>query len=199
MDADTRLYRSEDHPGSWIVQSRRTGWMIFPDKPEGWIERRPATHIVPGRLREVVLPPFFNQHFIDALKITGILDQYCERCGKKAVRIPRNWWTRLWFTAKYRCIDCRYERAYLRRPALPSLHRACPRCGNRELERFPNRDRIDKTYLNPISMLQRLIGAPLWWCAWCRLQFYDYRPALPPPPAPADLATGADAPGGREE
>jgi hypothetical protein len=47
------------------------------------------------------------------------------------------------------------------------------------LDRLRRRDRIDPLYLNPISLVQALFGAHIWWCPFCRLQFYDLRPGWP--------------------
>jgi hypothetical protein len=59
------------------------------------------------------------------------------------------------------------------------MHRSCPKCGTPQLERLRKRDRIDPLYLNPVSLVQALIGAHIFWCPFCRLQFYDIRPAWP--------------------
>jgi hypothetical protein len=59
---------------------------------------------------------------------------------------------------------------------LISLHTCCPRCGNADLHKLGERDGIDEMYSNPISRLQHFLGAPLYWCQFCRLQFYDFRP-----------------------
>jgi len=56
------------------------------------------------------------------------------------------------------------------------LRTCCPRCGNTDLRQLQERDGIDEMYSNPLSRLQRFFGAPLYWCQFCRLQFYDFRP-----------------------
>lgn len=52
---------------------------------------------------------------------------------------------------------------------------ACPRCGREELQKLAQRDRIDKMSNSPISVAQHWFGAPLYYCALCRFQFYDFR------------------------
>jgi hypothetical protein len=52
----------------------------------------------------------------------------------------------------------------------------CPRCGNPDLQELSQRDGVDPLYKAPWSRLQGLFGAPLRYCVWCRLQFYDMRP-----------------------
>ncbi|HUP04895.1 MAG TPA: hypothetical protein VMU19_12955 [Bryobacteraceae bacterium] len=81
----------------------------------------------------------------------------------------------------YQCPECKRKTKIARFPAIyvASLHRTCPKCGGPQLEKLRKRDHIDPLYLNPISLLQGLIGAPIWWCPFCRLQFYDFRPGWP--------------------
>ncbi|MBI4874995.1 MAG: hypothetical protein HY822_10230 [Acidobacteria bacterium] len=56
-----------------------------------------------------------------------------------------------------------------------SLKCRCPRCWGGDVHRFEELDEIERLYRNPISLLQALFGAPLYWCPFCRLQFYDFR------------------------
>ena len=89
---------------------------------------------------------------------------------------------RLRYAAVYWCPACNIKTAYSRPWTfhLP-FHRCCPRCGNTRIEHMKRRDRIDPMYKNPLSLIQVLFGARLWWCPLCRIQFYDMRPAQPPP------------------
>lgn len=59
---------------------------------------------------------------------------------------------------------------------LLSFHSCCPKCGNVDLKILNERDGVDEMSSNPLSFIQRFLGAPLHWCQFCRLQFYDYRP-----------------------
>lgn len=56
-----------------------------------------------------------------------------------------------------------------------SLNVCCPRCGTRDLRVFTRIDSIEGMYNNPFSRVQQLFGATLWYCQWCRLQFFDCR------------------------
>jgi predicted RNA-binding Zn-ribbon protein involved in translation (DUF1610 family) len=105
----------------------------------------------------------------------------CDGCGQSVVRVRRARWERLVYALVYKCPECERKTKVPRYPLFHalSLHRSCPRCGNLELERLRKRDGIDPLYLNPISLVQALIGAPIWWCPFCRLQFYDARPGWP--------------------
>lgn len=51
----------------------------------------------------------------------------------------------------------------------------CPRCGQSDLQKFSRPDPIEGMAQNPFRLVQRLLGAPLLYCAICRLQFYDLR------------------------
>jgi hypothetical protein len=96
---------------------------------------------------------------------------------------------RLWYVAVYRCRNCeRFVR--IRKWTLPrlSLRRCCPKCGSAKLHRLRKRDRIETFSRNPFSLLQMLLGAPLWWCPLCRLQFYDFRSAAQRTEEPTTLS-----------
>jgi hypothetical protein len=50
-----KLYRSAVHRDHWIAYIPGSGWLIFPARPEGWEERKPARGLDPMHLREVPL------------------------------------------------------------------------------------------------------------------------------------------------
>ena len=50
-----KLYKAATHPRQWIAYSPETGWMAFPIKINGWLERRPVRGLDPVHLRAV--PP----------------------------------------------------------------------------------------------------------------------------------------------
>jgi hypothetical protein len=80
----------------------------------------------------------------------------------------------------FQCPVCERKTKIPKYPALYiCLHRNCPRCATPQVERLSKRDKIDPLYLHPISLVQALFGAPIWWCPFCRLQFYDFRPGWP--------------------
>ncbi len=99
---------------------------------------------------------------------------FCALCGAELVRIRRNGWTRLWYVALFRCRQCERDIGFGRWRRF-SIHCHCPKCGNEKLTRLRKRDRIELMYRNPISFFQKFVGAPLWHCEPCRLQFYDLR------------------------
>ena len=122
--------------------------------------------------------------------LKGLLDPICERCGDELMRVRRPRWTRLFFSAIYRCRRCErdFRVPYFMVRGI-SLHTSCPKCGNLRLERLRKRDKIESLSYNPVSWLQMLLGAPLSWCPLCRLQFYDFRPRMPKRPASATRPT----------
>jgi hypothetical protein len=81
----------------------------------------------------------------------------------------------------FQCLKCKRKTKIPKYPALflLSLHRSCPKCGTPQLDRLRKRDKIDPLYLNPLSLVQRLLGANIYWCPFCRVQFYDLRPPWP--------------------
>jgi hypothetical protein len=93
----------------------------------------------------------------------------------------------------FQCLQCRRKTKIPKHPALYllSLHRNCPKCGTPQLERLRKRDKIDPLYLNPLSLVQGLFGARIYWCPFCRLQFYDIRPGWPVKRAGAGRPTTA--------
>lgn len=100
----------------------------------------------------------------------------CPACGGKLARVKRRLGERLRYSALYQCRGCGHRLASPSRLSiLCSLTCCCPRCGREELDRPARRDPIDALYHNPLSLAQGLLGAPLYWCRPCRLQFHDFR------------------------
>jgi len=104
----------------------------------------------------------------------------CPHCGGRLTRVPRNAAERLKWEAAFECDSCmartgimQWYMVFLTRWSL------CPRCGTANLRRLHSRDPIDRLWKNPISLLQSLFGAPIHWCPYCRLQFYDFRKLAP--------------------
>lgn len=92
------------------------------------------------------------------------------------VRVSRTFPQKLAYASVHECKRCR-ERRLDRRTFHIALHSKsrCPHCGSERLTIFKTRDRIDPLYKGPLSLLQGLLGASLYHCAVCRLQFYDLR------------------------
>jgi DNA-directed RNA polymerase subunit RPC12/RpoP len=104
--------------------------------------------------------------------------QQCPVCGHKPlVRRKRTFWEKFRHAAVYRCPSCRFEAAAPITVAYPqfSTIARCPHCGGTDLRVLPKRDPIEKMYRGPLSTLWRWMGAPLLYCRFCRLQFYDFR------------------------
>lgn len=84
------------------------------------------------------------------------------------------------YAAILRCSECQFEAALPLTLLYPQLSRIarCPRCSSTELRLLARRDPIERMYRGPLSMLWRWLGAPLLYCPFCRLQFYDFRPRV---------------------
>lgn len=96
-------------------------------------------------------------------------------------RRRRGFFERFVHAAVYFCPVCRHEAPISQVAVYPvfSTKARCPRCSNAKLKKLEKPDRIEKFYRNPISRVQRFLGAPLLYCQYCRLQFYDFRPREP--------------------
>jgi hypothetical protein len=105
----------------------------------------------------------------------------CEVCGGAAMHRRRRekLAERLLYIALYGCSKCGAKMG-VSRPVLVlfSPNCRCPQCGDADVSRLRQRDRIDRLYKNPVSLVQALFGAPIYHCSHCRLQFYDWRPRI---------------------
>ncbi len=104
----------------------------------------------------------------------------CANCGSAKVhRKKRHYFEKMFYVEVYQCVDCgHWSKVPGKLSAFFSFAASCPSCGNPHLATLRKRDHIDLMYHNPLSWCQRLLGAPLLHCAYCRLQFYDYRKRL---------------------
>ena len=68
MAASPKLYRSPDHPSHWFVYVEPEGWLIFPAKVRGWLDRRPARDFTRQHLQPVPLWMAFNTGLDDAVR-----------------------------------------------------------------------------------------------------------------------------------
>jgi predicted Zn finger-like uncharacterized protein len=100
----------------------------------------------------------------------------CATCGHETVRTRRNSFQKLYTLAIFKCPKCD-DRFYLRRKFLGIFGRyvQCPKCGTMNLSKFKNIDRIDRVNKNPFRLALSIVGAPLYHCTFCRLQFWDWR------------------------
>jgi uncharacterized protein with PIN domain len=87
---------------------------------------------------------------------------------------------RLYAVAAFKCPQCE-SRMYHRRQFLGAFHRytQCPQCGTAKLSRLKSIDYVDQLNKNPLRLLLRMFGAPLYHCTFCRLQFWDLRARHP--------------------
>lgn len=102
----------------------------------------------------------------------------CPACGEARMRRRRRgFFERFVHAAVYFCPVCGHEVPVSQAAVYPILSRVarCPRCSNTRLKQFEKRDHIEKLYGNPVSRIQEWLGAPLLYCSFCRLQFYDFR------------------------
>jgi hypothetical protein len=88
---------------------------------------------------------------------------------------------KLVYSEAFQCLHCR-QSVYRRRRILQfpgsfagSWFTRCPQCARTEVMRARNVDRIDRTSGHVLSQVQRWLGAPLYKCRACRLQYYDWR------------------------
>ena len=100
----------------------------------------------------------------------------CIRCGSTLARVRRSFLEKFVCHAVLGCLNCgrRELQWYL---FVLGRRSHCPLCGNFRLKRLRRVDYIDRMYKNPLSYLQKYLGANLYWCERCRLQFYDLRKA----------------------
>lgn len=113
----------------------------------------------------------------------------CPECNSTHVsRQRRTAGERREYSAVFACGDClhRFGISRLRRTfefVVPSflrmpwitLHARCPKCADMRVGIQRERDYIEDFCANPFRLLQRLLGARLYYCKYCRLQFHDVR------------------------
>ena len=110
----------------------------------------------------------------------------CATCHTPLVRVHRSLLERLLYAEAFECRPCRrrirrlHAGISIRYNFVVSTHARCTNCGTAKVQRVAKRDLLDGLSTNVASQLQRLTFAPLNRCAACRLQFYDWRPAVPP-------------------
>ena len=111
----------------------------------------------------------------DVIVIQSGLMSACATC-RRFHRVHRAFWERLIYKAAYECEDCK-KRITVRRPLTfhLTLEAHCPRCGSTRLSQFSAPDNIEQMSRSARSLIQRWLGGRLYYCAGCRLQFYDWR------------------------
>lgn len=105
----------------------------------------------------------------------------CANCGERMRRVHRTWREKLLYLAMYECRKCLTRRPEPRRTSFYlGEYPRCPRCGTFRLRPMAVRDHIDPMYGSLMSRVQRWLGARLFHCRYCRIQFYDLRRHLLP-------------------
>ncbi len=103
----------------------------------------------------------------------------CRTCGRRLKRIHRTFTERFFYMGIFECPQCREVKRIARRYTYYlSKEARCPLCGTHRLRVLAERDHIDRMHRHPMSLLQRMMGGRIYHCRFCRLQFYDRRPAL---------------------
>ncbi len=118
----------------------------------------------------------------------------CLHCGGSLRRLHRTFREKLTLLAVYRCQDCRR----IHKEPRPYTFRfgketRCPRCGTQRLRRLNEPDRIDPFQRSMLAWLDKLLGAKLYHCRFCRIQFYDHRSLPEEPVKPANHANAMAA------
>src|SRR5882724_6427447 len=96
----------------------------------------------------------------------------CPQCGCGKVRIHRTFLEKFVYQAVFLCLKCGHRDA-LWHLFLLGQRSHCPKCWNVRVRKLKGVDQIDWMYKNPTSYIQKWFGANLYWCPFCRLQFYD--------------------------
>jgi len=105
----------------------------------------------------------------------------CNYCGARTLRAHRTFLERIICRRVYRCTRCS-GKLPVHRPFIALFHSrcVCPSCGSGDLSKASSVD-IEKLTGNPARRLLGSLGAPLYNCNYCHLQFYDFRPLLTRP------------------
>ncbi len=100
----------------------------------------------------------------------------CEKCGTPLRRVQRTLWERILYRSAYECPKC--EDRHLRLRTLLRGVRAtarCPRCSSSRLKILKRRDKLEFMERSLFRLAQGALGAHLYYCSRCRVQFYDLR------------------------
>ena len=103
----------------------------------------------------------------------------CPHCHKRLLHVRRRPFEKLLYSDVYACSGCK-KRIGARRASfifLFSKHTRCIVCGSPQVARLAKPDRVNQFTTNRGGLVQRWVGAPVWRCSPCRVQFYDWRPA----------------------
>jgi hypothetical protein len=65
----------------------------------------------------------------------------------------------------------------------------CPKCGTLRVKKLKQRDKIDPMRSGVLNLLERMAGGHLFYCCFCRIQFYDRRTLAPRTTTSSDPVT----------
>ena len=101
---------------------------------------------------------------------------FCPNCQVQTVeRVHRQGWERWAYRKMYKCRRCGRRESVPRSVAFWFGGGAkCPQCGNAHVS-LEHRDHALRLSKNPLLLAQRIIGAKLYQCGECHIQFYDRR------------------------
>ena len=105
----------------------------------------------------------------------------CAKCGKPVRRVHRTLLQQLRYAAVFECSGCGLKE-YAPRPYRFHFgpYVRCPRCGTPRVTQRKRRDRIDRMYWSPLTLLESVFsGGKLFHCHLCRIQFFDRRKLSP--------------------
>ena len=123
---------------------------------------------------------------------------HCPTCQGRLRRVHRSLSEKLLYAAMYECGKCHTRKPEPRWYALYlGDYPRCPRCGTYRVTHLLARDKIDKMLTGPINYAQFLLGADLYHCRYCRVQFYDVRKPVAPEVGDKAAAVGPVAAGAR--
>lgn len=118
----------------------------------------------------------------------------CPDCGTQLSRVHRSRVEKLLFSNVFRCERCarRLRRAHrvihVDVTFYLSTYTRCIRCATPDVRRSARLDRVDSISRHPLSVVQRLFGAPINRCFSCRVQYFDWRPVRTQSPRPLDAS-----------
>ena len=101
---------------------------------------------------------------------------------------------RLVIAQAYRCAECRSRvRVTKWRSLLDRRYVCCPRCKGHDVQVLPRIDPVEHLDRHLHRFVHKWLGAPLFYCRFCRLQFFDRRPRSKDGPLKKELQPASEA------
>jgi hypothetical protein len=104
----------------------------------------------------------------------------CPDCGGRLKRVHRTFPERFSYMAIYVCGECDHTE-YVPRRWRYHLGETCrcPKCGTLRISKLKGPDKIDPMHKGPLNWFERMAGGSLYYCCFCRVQFFDRRRPAP--------------------